>query len=216
MNFTKLIEQLKDAFAKAYKALYEEMRRHEKAEATHRSHAAKWTAKAMQDEAKEIKAEHAKNHKAILAVLNQEKEAITKEFEKEVLTAYQPTGAAINEDDVLLLQSGIILSSNEIDNLVNKYINNTTMLRIVENYVEQNGIAVSSKAKQKFLHANSEGEFEKQAFADFVFNAEHQIGLMQYTSAGNDIFDKCNARLEEYCNTFKTKMHLNKEGESNV
>lgn len=216
MNFVKLIEQLKDSFVKAYKALYEEMRRHESAEATHRSHAAKWTAKAMQDEAEEIRSEHTKNNKAILATLRVEREAIEAEFEKEVLKAYQPTGAAINEDDVLLLNSGIILSSNEIDNLVDKYLNNSTMLRVVESYAIQNGIETSTRAKHEFNHANSEGDFAREAFKVFATNAEHQIGLMQYTSATNDIFDKCNARLEEYCNTFKTKMHLNKEGESNV
>lgn len=216
MNFVKLIEQLKESFVKAYKALYEEMRRHESAEATHRSHAAKWTTKAMRDEAEEIKAEHTKNNKAILATLEAEKKAIAAEFEKEVLTAYQPTGAAINEDDVLLLNSGIILSSNEVDNLVDKYLNNATMLRVVESYVVQNGIEASARAKHEFNHANSEGDFAREAFKVFATNAEHQIGLMQYTSATNDIFDKCNARLEEYCNTFKIKMHLNKEGEGNV
>ena len=170
----------------------------------------------MQDEAEEIRSEHAKNNKAILATLRVEREAIAAEFEKEVLTAYQPTGAAINEDDVLLLNSGIILSSNEVDNLVDKYLNNATMLRVVESYVVQNGIEASTRAKHEFNHANSEGDFAREAFKVFAMNAEHQIGLMQYTSATNDIFDKCNARLEEYCNTFKTKLHLNKEGESNV
>ena len=216
MNFLKLIEQLKESFVKAYKALNEEMRRHESAEETHRSHAAKWTVKAMEDEAKEIRAEHEKNTRSILVALSNDKETIAGEFEKEVLVAYQPSGAAIDEDDVLLLNSGIILTGNEIENLVKKHINNTTMLRIIEGYVVQNEIETSHKIKSEFLHANSEGEFARNAFKEFVSAADFQLELMKYTSAKNDIFGKCNERLEDYFNTFKNKMHLNKEGENNV
>lgn len=81
---------------------------------------------------------------------------------------YRPDGKKIDADCVTLLNSGIKLSNTEIFDMVMKYSDNVTMLRIIEKYVEDTKINIPQEMHNIFWRVSSNGSKEERAFDHFV------------------------------------------------
>ena len=81
---------------------------------------------------------------------------------------YRPDGKKIDADCVTLLNSGIKLSNTEIFDMVMKYSDNVTMLRIIEKYVVDTKINIPQEMRNIFWRVSSNGSKEERAFDHFV------------------------------------------------
>lgn len=216
MNLTQIIERIKEAYKTAYTAIVAENSRHENALNEYREHAKRYTVRALAEEHHAIREEHGKNIRNIVATLNAAKETLKNEFEEAIKLLYIPTGEAIDENDTLLLNSGIILTPSEVEDMTRKHAGNMTMLRIIETYVEDYKIAATAESMANFHRAKAAGTMEIDALKKFECSADMGIDLAMYSVTTADVLEKTTAKLEEHYNTFKAKMNLNKEGENNV
>ena len=141
---------------------------------------------------------HNGNIKNIVNDVNTEKETLKQEFNSALNKIYFPKGEAINEKDVLLLNSGVILTASEIEELARKHTNNTTMLRIIETYANNRKLELATEITDLFKQAKTAGEAEKQAFAEFENVADKCIGLMMYCSTSKDVLEKSINNIEKY------------------
>lgn len=81
---------------------------------------------------------------------------------------YRPDGKQIDESDVALLNSGIPMTNTEIFEMVKKYGDNTTMLRIIAKYAADNNIDVAPEIANIFRRVGLSGSVEEKAFDRFV------------------------------------------------
>ena len=81
---------------------------------------------------------------------------------------YRPDGKKIDADCVTLLNSGIKLSNTEIFDMVMKYSDNVTMLRIIEKYVADTKIDIPQEMHNILWRVSSNGSKEERAFDHFV------------------------------------------------
>ena len=89
-------------------------------------------------------------------------------FMDKVNAFYRPDGKKIDADCVTLLNSGIKLSNTEIFDMVMKYSDNVTMLRIIEKYVVDTKINIPQEMRNIFWRVSSNGSKEERAFDHFV------------------------------------------------
>lgn len=201
-----LMNELVKASATAFANLKEEQEQHEKALEEHREHSKKWTAVAMRKEAEQIRIEHNTNIGAIKNTVFERIESIRKEYEKIVKEEYMPQGSALDTDAVALLQSGIVLTEAEVELLVDKHIDNSTMLRVIEKYVNDNKISVSSALRSAFLRAKNGYEFAMNAYDSFSYKVKNLLELMKHNAPYNDIFTKCNEKLDQYIDEYEKQI----------
>lgn len=93
------------------------------------------------------------------------------EFENHLNDFYLPNGNRIDAATVALLNSGIKLKANELDQMLVQFSNNPTMLRILGDYSSKNGLDKESRALAYSRVAKGYGAEEKRIFnkvADFV------------------------------------------------
>ena len=93
------------------------------------------------------------------------------EFENHLNDFYLPNGNRIDAATVALLNSGIKLKANELDQMLVQFSNNPTMLRILGDYSSKNGLDKESRALAYSHVAKGYGVEEKRIFnrvADFV------------------------------------------------
>lgn len=96
---------------------------------------------------------------------------IRAEFENHLNDFYLPNGNRIDTATVALLNSGIKLKANELDQMLVQFSNSPTMLRILGDYSSKNGLDKESRALSYSHVAKSYGAEEKRIFnrvADFV------------------------------------------------
>ena len=89
-------------------------------------------------------------------------------FMDKVNAFYRPDGKKIDADCVTLLNSGIKLSNTEIFDMVMKYSDNVTMLRIIEKYVVDTKINIPQEMHNIFWRVSCNGSKEERAFDHFV------------------------------------------------
>lgn len=93
------------------------------------------------------------------------------EFENHLNDFYLPNGNRIDAATVALLNSGIKLKANELDQMLVQFSNSPTMLRILGDYSSKNGLDKESRALSYSHVAKGYGAEEKRIFnrvADFV------------------------------------------------
>ena len=207
MKLLKLIEQLKDAFVNAYAKIKAELERNKAEESKFNAEKTKYNPKTIQEESDRIKKEHQDNMNAIAKEVKETVARMRVEYEKEAQEEYQPKGAALNTEDVALLNSGILLSSEEVARMAQKYADNSTMLRVLENYVRNNKIAVDAEVNSAFLKAGRMLETAMRAFDIFATNAQRVLELMSYNDpSNNEIFTKSNDRIVQFVEEYKNEM----------
>lgn len=98
-------------------------------------------------------------------------EDVRAEFESHVDDFYAPNGNRIDTATVSLLNSGIKLSAAELDKLLVQFCDNPTMLRVLGDYSNKNGLNKESRATAYSHTAKGYGAEEKRIFnrvANFV------------------------------------------------
>lgn len=207
MKLLKLIEQLKDAFVNAYAKIKAELERNKAEESKFNAEKTKYNPQTIREESDRIKKEHRDNMNAIVKEVKETVARMRVEYEKEAQEEYQPKGAALNAEDVALLNSGILLSSDEVARMAQKYADNSTMLRVLENYVRNNKIAVDAEVNSAFLKAGRMLETAMRAFDIFATKAQRVLELMSYNDpSNNEIFTKSNDRIAQYVEEYKNEM----------
>ena len=207
MKLLKLIEQLKDAFVNAYAKIKAELERNKAEESKFNAEKSKYNLQTIREESDRIKKEHRDNMNAIVKEVKETVARMRVEYEKEAQEEYQPKGAALNAEDVALLNSGILLSSDEVARMAQKYADNSTMLRVLENYVRNNKIAVDTEVNNAFFKAGRMIETAMRAFDIFATNAQRVLELMSYNDpSNNEIFTKSNDRIAQYLEEYKSNM----------
>lgn len=93
----------------------------------------------------------------------QEIHLVKVEFHKHLSDFYCANGARMDDDTVRLLNSGVLLTPNEIDNLVIQNLNNPTMLRLINSYCTKHKMKNHSAAMYGRV-AKESGEAEKEVF----------------------------------------------------
>lgn len=219
MKLLKLIEQLRDAYKNAYAKMKAEQERHKAEESKFNAEKSKYNPQTIREESDRIKKEHRDNMNAIAREVKETVARVRVEYEREAQEEYQPKGAALNAEDVALLNSGILLSADEVARMAQKYADNSTMLRVLENYVRNNKIAVNAEVNSAFLKAGRMLETAMLAFDIFESKAKRTLELMTYNEPNNDIFTKCNEHIAHYVEEYKNEMQTGiteSEVESNV
>ena len=130
--------------------------------------------------------EYDKSCKEIYNDLKQKLTALKSEFHICLKGFYTITPERIDNNVLVLLDSGIDVSEEEIDSLLFKYRFNTTMIRIVANY------AIKNKKETKLLTtyrlgATSNGTAEMKAFErfeHFCMNAVSTNNALRRANAG--------------------------------
>lgn len=207
MKLLKLIEQLKDAFVNAYAKIKAELERNKAEESKFNAEKSKYNPQTIREESDRIKKEHRDNMNAIAKEVKETTARLRVEYEKEAQEEYQPKGAALNAEDVALLNSGILLSADEVARMAQKYADNSTMLRVLENYVRNNKIAVDAEVNSAFLKAGRMLETAMRAFDIFATKAQRVLELMSYNDpSNNEIFTKSNDRIAQYVEEYKNEM----------
>ena len=98
-------------------------------------------------------------------------EDVRAEFESHLNDFYLPNGNRIDTATVSLLNSGIKLNASELDKLLVQFCDNPTMLRVLGDYSNKNGLNKESRATAYSHTAKGYGAEEKRIFnrvANFV------------------------------------------------
>lgn len=138
--------------------------------------------------------------------LTKEIEKVGEAYLKTLDAYYQPSGNALVDDDVKLLNSGIILSGDEVERMVAKNADNITMLRLIDQYRINNKIKVSQDVEIAFIRAEKAGEAEKQAFIAFTQLAGNCVRMALNGMAGSGSYIRCADKLEEYVEDTEIKL----------
>lgn len=94
-------------------------------------------------------------------------------YMKEVHDYYTPDGSKINLNDMNLIKVGFAMTEDEFVNMVIKYADNTTMLRIIEKYAVESKMLDTIRNKHMkcasaLVRAKKAGEKEEKIFDTFV------------------------------------------------
>lgn len=102
-------------------------------------------------------------------------DSISNAFNSHVSSFYMPNGANIHTDTLTLLNSGIELTSNEINSLVDSFKHNPTMLRIIDDYCKKHYVE-SQSLKKYGMHARKGGQPERDIFETSANNLLKVVG----------------------------------------
>ena len=92
--------------------------------------------------------------------------------------------------------------------MVAKNADNTTMLRLIDQYRLKNKINVSQEVEIAFSRAGKAGEAEKSAFIAFRQLAGNCVRMALQGMAGSETYIRCADKLEEYVT--RTEIELKK------
>ncbi|MGN0378784.1 MAG: hypothetical protein ACI4EU_04280 [Butyrivibrio sp.] len=197
-DLMKNVETAKQAYVKAYNAIdaatsdhnkkVENLKRQSK-ELTQEAFSEKWNAEQSAYQGMLV---------SINEILSEEVGKAKEAYLKTLYAYYQPSGNALVEDDVKLLNSGIILSSDEIERMVANNADNTTMIRLIEQYKTKNRIKVSQEVEVAFVRAKKAGQVEERAFNTFTQLAGNAVRMALQGLSGTESYIKCADKLEEY------------------
>lgn len=107
--------------------------------------------------------------------------AVQDEYEKHVSDFYAANGNRLDDAAVRLLNSGIKLTDAEIDGMVGKNMSNPTMLRLISDHCERQGI--ENKSARIFgSFARKSGADEREAFKEVADMVEKAVSENETTS----------------------------------
>lgn len=205
-DLMKHIDTAKQAYIKSYTAIDAATLEHNKNITNLKSQANELTEEAYSKKWSTEQTEYKQKLSKINAELTEEIEKVGEAYLKTLYAYYQPSGDAIIDDDVKLLNSGIILSGDEVERMVAKNADNTTMLRLIGQYRINNKIKVSQDVENAFIRAGKAGEAEKHAFITFTQLAGNCVRMALQGMAGSGSYIKCADKLEEYIEETETKL----------
>lgn len=112
----------------------------------------------------------------------EEIKAVQAEYEKHVTDFYSANGSRIDDSVVRLLNSGIKLTDAEIDVMVNQNRGNPTMLRLISDHCEKQGIE-NQNARVFGSLARKAGSDEREAFKTIADMVEKAVSENETTSS---------------------------------
>lgn len=97
-------------------------------------------------------------------------------YMKEVSDFYAPDGSKIDLNDMNLIKAGFTLSADEFVQMIQKHIDNPTMLRIIEKYAAESKMVGKIRDKDSMCavvlaRAKKSGKTEEKIFDSFVHYA---------------------------------------------
>lgn len=107
---------------------------------------------------------------------------IRHEFEKHINSFYAADGEKLDDDTVRLLNSGLVLRKDEVERIVSRYLDNPTMIRLVEDYCSKHKIA-SDLIITCWFSVKSAGKIERKIF-------DNLAKLINNVVSGNEIAAK--------------------------
>lgn len=101
--------------------------------------------------------------------------AVENEFKDHIDDFYSANGCRLDDATVRLLNSGIALTENEINNMVMKNTGNVTMLRLISDHCQKNNIA-NKMARTYGVVAMRNGRDEMKAFSGVADMIKKSVG----------------------------------------
>ncbi len=108
-------------------------------------------------------------------------QAVQAEYEKHVTDFYSANGNRLDDAIVRLLNSGIKLTDAEIDNMVNQNKSNPTMLRLISDHCDKQGIGDDITRTYGVL-ARKAGSDEREAFKTVAGMVKNAVSDEEITS----------------------------------
>lgn len=197
-DLMKHIDTAKQAYTRSYTAIDVATLEHNKNITNLKSKSNELTKEAYSKKWSTEQTEYKQKLSKINAELTEDIEKVGEAYLKTLYDYYQPSGNALVDDDVKLLNSGIILSGDEVEHMVAKNADNTTMLRLIDQYRIKNKIKVSQDVENAFIRAGKAGEAEKHAFITFTQLAGNCVKIALQGMAGSETYIRCADKIEEY------------------
>lgn len=136
-------------------------------------------------------------------------------YMKEVHDYYTPDGSKIDLNDMNLIKAGFAMTEDEFVNMVIKYADNTTMLRIIEKYAVESKMIDTirnrhMKCAAALVRAKKAGEKEEKIFDTFV-----NLSTMGMKHP-NEHYTMYQSRLDDYeedaiLSLLKAKLYIDDE-----
>mgnify|MGYP006925688537 CR=1 FL=1 len=94
-------------------------------------------------------------------------------YMKEVKEFYRPDGSKIDLNDLNVIKAGLIMSKEEIVDMIIRHKDNPTMLRVIEKYAFESGMMdeirnYDTKCALSMIRSKKAGETEEKIFDSFV------------------------------------------------
>ena len=134
-----------------------------------------------------------------------ELEKVEATYLQEVADYYRPDGAAIDQNNIALLESGI-LTTKEFEEMAVKHAENATMLRIMDKYISRHSPELDMRIKAALFNANKAGEKEKTVLKSFEQILNAPIAMAQQGLAGSEVFMDTALKADEYAEQKKVEL----------
>lgn len=112
----------------------------------------------------------------------EEIQAVQAEYEKHVTDFYSANGNRLDDAAVRLLNSGIKLTDAEINNMVDQNKSNPTMLRLISDHCDKQGIG-NDTTRTYGVFARKAGSDEREAFKAVADMVEKAVSENEITSS---------------------------------
>lgn len=122
----------------------------------------------------------------------EEIQAVQTEYEKHVTDFYAANGNRLDDAAVRLLNSGIKLTDAEIDGMVSQNTGNPTMLRLISDHCDKQGIGTNSARIYGSL-ARKSGADEREAFKAVAGMVQKAVSTEEITA---DIWSKADSHFQ--------------------
>lgn len=122
----------------------------------------------------------------------EEIQAVQVEYEKHVMDFYTANGNRLDDAAVRLLNSGIKLTDAEIDNMVSHNTGNPTMLRLISDHCDKQGIGNDSVRIYGSL-ARKSGTDEREAFKAVAGMVQNAVSTEEITA---DIWSEADSHFQ--------------------
>ena len=185
-DFTGYIKDLQDVYKTAAQKRENLRTAHEKAveewNAANRdsslSEYARTSAKMKYLEAEETYKDAVKN---LQSETNEDVSTIRHEFEKHIDSFYAADGSRLDDDTTRLLNSGLVLRKDETERISSRYLDNPTMIRLVEDYCNKHKIT-SDLIRTCGFSARSAGKKERKIFDDLAKLIDNAVSSNEVTA----------------------------------
>lgn len=150
----------------------------------------------------------AKYNRQLEEIISQHKaelEKVEAAYLQEVADYYRPDGAAIDQNDKALLDSGIV-TVKEFEEMAVKHAENATMLRIMGKYTSNYAPELDMRIKAALFNAKKAGEKEKAVLKSFEQLMNAPIAMANQGFAGSEAFMTSALRADEYADQKKVEL----------
>lgn len=136
--------------------------------------------------------EYKRNVMELQRQTKEEIQAVQAEYEKHVTDFYSANGNRLDDATVRLLNSGIKLTDAEIDGMVSQNTDNPTMLRLISDHCDKQGIGTDSVRIYGGL-ARKGGADEREAFKAVAGMVQNAVSTEEITA---DIWSKADSHFQ--------------------